>query len=269
MRLAVSNIAWDAADEAAVLPVLRRSGVTGLEVAPRKLFDDPAAATAAERATVRSRYESAGLPIVAMQALLFGRPELDVLADRPVRSRTLDYLRDVVALAGDLGAGALVFGSPRNRRRGALTAAEAWERAVDVFGRLGEHASRHGTVFCVEANPADYGCDFLTTPAEAADLVAAVGAEGFRLHLDAGGVRLSEADPVAAVAAHAAAAQHFHASDPHLAPVLSADPHRAFAAALREAGYAGWVSLEMRRPADDALAVLTAAADNLRRQYGD
>jgi sugar phosphate isomerase/epimerase len=45
------------------------------------------------------------------------------------------------------------------------------------------------------------------------------------------------------------APDHFHISEPHLAPVGHGDTdHAGFAAALRRTGYTGWCSVEMRKP---------------------
>ena len=49
----------------------------------------------------------------------------------------------------------------------------------------------------MEANPPEYGADFVTRAAEAIELVKAVNHPGFRLHLDTGCMTLAN-DPVAA-----------------------------------------------------------------------
>ena len=53
-----------------------------------------------------------GVSVVALQALLFGRPDLVLFESPERRSATLDYLEGVLRLASWLGAGPLVFGSP-------------------------------------------------------------------------------------------------------------------------------------------------------------
>jgi sugar phosphate isomerase/epimerase len=183
--------------------------------------------------------------VVALQALLFGKPGLTLFGSAAARQATLEYLRGLIGQAARLGARALVFGSPGNRKRGGLGREAAKEVAVPFFRALGEAAQAHGVCFCIEPNPKDYGCDFVTTVAEAIDLVDAVGSEGFGVHLDTGGMTLA-GETKAEVTAAVSRCRHFHVSTPYLAGVPGGGvDHAGFADALREGGYRGWVSIEM------------------------
>jgi sugar phosphate isomerase/epimerase len=103
--------------------------------------------------------------------------------------------------------------------------------------------------FCVEPNPKEYGCDFVNTVAEGIELVDAVAEEGFRLHLDTGGMTLAGEPPEASIAASAQLFRHFHISEPFLAEVESGVvPHDGWARTLRAMKYSGWVSIEMTEP---------------------
>ena len=51
--------------------------------------------------------------------------------------------------------------------RGAVSPVDALSIAVDFFSAtLGEHAAARDVTLCIEANPPEYGCDFVTTTAE-------------------------------------------------------------------------------------------------------
>jgi sugar phosphate isomerase/epimerase len=250
VRLAASNIAWPKDQDPAVGRVLAGLGVAGVEVAPTKVWPDPLAATDAEVEAYRRFWADHGIEIVAAQALLFGRPELTIFDTAETRRKTLDYLRLIVRLCSRLGARAVVFGSPRNRRVGTLPPAEARSVAVDFFGQLADVAFDANTSIVLEANPPEYGADFVTTAAEAIELVRAVDHPGLRLHLDTGCMALA-GDPIRETFdAGFGLVHHFHVSEPNLAPPGSSGrvDHAAFAAELAGRGYAGWVSLEMREP---------------------
>ena len=246
MKLAMSAIAWEPPDDHAAARILSDHGFSGVELAPTKIFARPDAATEAEIAACRSAWEKRGLRIVAMQALLFGRPDLTVFGDR--REATLAYLSDVVRLGGGLGAGALVFGSPRNRARGSLSISQAWPRAVEFFGRLGAVAAEAGTCLCIEPNPPRYGADFIVDSKEALRLVEEVASPGFGLHLDAACAQLAGEDFPARIRASAPVLRHVHISEPYLAPVHAGGTIdlSAIAAALRDVSYGGYVSIEMK-----------------------
>lgn len=240
MKLAVSHIAWEPDEEAAAAAILARHGVSAVEVAPARVGADPRA--------YRAGWEARGFRIVAMQALLFGHPELALFEDEAGRRAMAEHLKRVIALGGTLGASALVFGSPRNRRRGALEPARALDVAVGFFGDLGRHAVDHGTCLCIEPNPPDYDCDFVTTSAEGRALVEAVGSPGFALHLDGAAMAMVGEDIASAVSACAPFLRHCHLSASRLEPPcgVAGAAARDTLRALHGVGYAGHVSIEMR-----------------------
>jgi D-psicose/D-tagatose/L-ribulose 3-epimerase len=246
VKLAVSNIAWEPGEDDAIAELLRREGVGGVEIAPTKWRERPLEASSADIEAYRRAWADRGLPIVSMQSLLFGRPDLQLFGDQSTRAATLDYLRRVVDLSAKLGARALVFGSPKNRIRGALAVAEALDIACDVFRAVGEHARANDVVFCIEANPPAYGCDFITTTAEAIAVCRAVDDPAVRINADLGGMTLSREDVASTLKAAAPFIGHFHASEPNLEPLGEGAQHAVAAAALDAIDYAGWVSIEMR-----------------------
>jgi sugar phosphate isomerase/epimerase len=172
-------------------------------------------------------------------------------------------------LAAALGATRLVFGSPGNRRRGDLPVEQADEIAVGVFRALGEEAAGLGVAFCIEANPTDYGCDWLTDAVAATDFVRAVDSPGVRLHLDTACMALAGDDAAERVRRGADVLAHVHASAPALGVVGPEGPvdHAAVAAALRAVDYRGSVSVEMLPPADDLPGALRGTADFVRKTY--
>lgn len=263
MRRAVSNIGWSAAEQDAVLATLPGLGFAGVEIAPTVLWPGWDGATPAAAGALRRRLADAGLAVPALQSILFGRPELTVFG---AADGLVAHIAGVAALAGALGAGVMVFGSPRNRLRGERSPEAAMDAAVPVFRRLAAACRDAGTALGIEANPPEYGGDFLLRWTEAAELVARVGHPGVVLHLDTACTALAGDDP--ADAARRARLAHVHVSAPHLAPVDGSDgiDHAAVAAALRLAGYAGWVSVEMRR-ADDPPAAIARAAALVRAHY--
>lgn len=248
MKIAVSNIAWPVEADEAVAGALAALGVTGIEVAPTKAWPNPLDATDAAIDEYRRFWEARDIAVVAAQALLFGRPELTLFDDAATRERTFTYLSGIVRVCARLGAKALVFGSPKNRRIGNRAVADVLPEAVEFFGRLADVAASHGTCVVLEANPPEYGADFVTDAAQAADLVRSVNHPGFRLHLDSACMTMAGDNPDEVIPAAAPLLAHFHASEPRLAPLGTGGvDHARFAAQLRAGNYAGWVSIEMKQ----------------------
>lgn len=269
MKVAVSNIAWPAEQDTVVAEALAGVGVTGIEVAPTKIWPAPLEASDAHVDAYRGFWEARGISIVAAQALLFGRTDLTLFEDAATRQRTLDYLSGIARLCGRLGAMALVFGSPKNRRAGGRERTTVWQEAIDFFGRLGEVAAAEGTAVAIEANPPEYGADFLTTAAEALELVRAVDHPGCRFHLDSACMTLAGDDPAKVIPQASDLLVHFHASEPYLAPVGQGGiDHGCYAESLAAAGYGGWVSIEMRQVDPFNLLGLLRVVNHVKRCYG-
>ena len=257
-RLAVSNIAWESSETDAVVEVLHREGITGVEIAPTKWREKPFDASAADVAAYRRSWEDRGLRVVSMQALLFGRPDLQLFGDS--RDRLADYLKRVIDFAAAVGAHALVFGSPKNRVRGALSMAEAMSIATDFFRDIGAYGADRHTALCIEANPVEYGCDFVTTTAEAIALCRAVNDPAIRVNVDLGGIAMSHEDVSASIESARDVIGHYHASEPNLAEIGAASRHAEAARALRAIDYANWISIEMRASGNNVAAVERAIA---------
>lgn len=268
MRVAVSNLAWLVEDDEAAASVLRDAGISGVELALTRYFTDPVEAEVRDVVSIRSAWSARGLPIIALQSLLFARSNLR-LFDADGGAAFVAYLRHFFDLAAVLGAERLVLGSPRNRRRGHLSLEEAFARARPIFERLGAAADQRGLCLCLEPNPQEYGCDFLTTAEQVAAFVRSVGSPGVGVHLDTACVALAGEGFDDAVSSAGAWLRHVHASEPGLAPLGTTGTvdHAASGQTLRHAGYDGWVSIEMlaREQSPTALRALedvTVAAVN-------
>jgi D-psicose/D-tagatose/L-ribulose 3-epimerase len=264
--LAVSNIAWEPAEDAAVAAVLRDAGFTGVEIAPTKRWESPIEATKREIAAYRAEWEKRGLKIVALQSLLFGRPDLQLFGNPIGRKALREYMMALIEMASGLGARALVFGSPKNRKRGAMKIEEATEIAAEFFREVGAVAMSRGCVVCIEPNPPSYDCDFINTTAEAVALIETIASRGIKVQGDMGAMLSNGEDPTAALSSGWIG--HFHVSEPELAEIASVGPNETAAKALRAAKYSGWVSIEMRAaPSGSHVEAVKRAAEKVKQIY--
>ena len=269
MKLTISNIAWNPDEDEAVAGLLQRYGVNGVEIAPTKLWPQPLQASKEEVKAYARFWRQRGLQVSSMQALLYGRPDLTIFESAAKRAETLDYLTGIMRIARWLGARVLVFGSPKNRLVGDLDADTIQAIAVDFFYEAGKAAQAHDTLFCIEPNPVDYGCDFVTDSHQGRSLVAQVDHPGFGLHLDAAAMTLSGEDIENALTAALPGLRHYHISEPNLAPIgTGAVEHARFAKTLQTGGYQGWFSIEMRPPGGEVnVAGINDALQAVNRYY--
>jgi len=253
MKISISNIAWEPSEEKDVQEIMKDRHIGGVEIAPTKIWASPSEGQEDQALDYRRFWEDQGIRIVALQALLYGRPELTIFEDPQVREETLRYLERIIRLASWLGAKALVFGSPKNRKAGHLEPGQAWDLALDFFCRLGKTALEYGTVFCIEPNAQFYDCDFIRTSREGLALVEAVNHPGFGLHLDSGIMHLNGEEVEQVLEDCRGRLTHFHVSEPYLGVIGGGGgvDHARLAVQLGKIGYQGWVSIEMRNGWED------------------
>jgi len=219
MRLAISNIAWDVSEDEEVAQLLHRYSIDAIDVAPGKYFPDPVNASDEGITRVRAWWAERGIEITGMQALLFGTKGLNVFGPEAVQDAMLGHLAAVCRIGSGLGATRVVFGSPKNRDRSGLSDQEAMDVAVSFFRRLGGIAESYGVVICLEPNPTCYGANFMTTSAEAAQVVEEVDHPAVRMQLDAGALTINDEDAGTVLKHYAKIIAHVHASEPDLLPL--------------------------------------------------
>lgn len=219
MRLAISNIAWDVAEDRAVAKLLKTLAIDAIDVAPGKYFPDPIHATDEDIANVKQWWANHGITIIGMQALLFGTTGLTLFGDSKCQQAMLAHLRAVCRIGAGLGATRLVFGSPKNRDRCGLSDNETQEQAVGFFRRLGDMARDQGVVICLEPIPSRYGANFMTTCEETSQVVGAVDHDNIRMQFDTGALTINGESADAVLEQKANLIGHVHASEPDLLPL--------------------------------------------------
>lgn len=251
----MSNIAWAPEERLAAYECLAAAGLTGLEIAPRLFFhaaEDPFRPDPVSARTALAEIAAAGLALVSMQSLLFGVAGARLFGPPEARAAFRAGMIRAIDLAERFAIPNLVFGAPTQRRVPEGLAREAaLAEAAALFAELGARAAAAGTHLAIEANPAAYGTNFLTSLAEAEAFVALVDHPAVMLNLDLGEMHMngSLATLPQRLPRLAARLGHVHVSEPELAPAP------ADAAALAEvlrglaaAGYGAAVSIEMKRP---------------------
>ena len=241
-------------------------GYAGVEIAPFTLSDAPADLSRTDRQALRVNAAAAGLEVVGLHWLLAKTTGFHLTAADPaVRDATANRLTELADLCADLGGDVLVLGSPQQRNRGEMSAEDATDHAAAVLAAVAPRLEERGVTLALEPlAPAE--TDFLNTCAEAVALADRVGSQRVRLHQDVKALAGGEADPPAAVIRRfAAQTAHFHANDPNLlGPGMGEVDFAPILRALRETGYAGWVSVEVFADGPGPVETARLSLENLR-----
>lgn len=267
MKLSVSNIAWNNDDLEEHLSLLHDLGCSGVELAPSCIWPEPILASTQERRNLREKIERNGLELVGFHALLFTRPDLQLFASRESRLATIEYLSRLAELCADLKGGVLILGSPGNRVLHGHCYEECLQWAADAFLSLAQDCANSGVTLCIEPL-APNETEFIMSAREGAELVERVSHPNFKLHLDAKALIGTGEDLGRILAQHGQLLRHFHVGDPGLAPPGSTGAdHAPFGRALRNIGYQGYVSIEMRRGEGDSREIVRKSVAYVMKNY--
>ena len=248
-KLALSNIAWTPSEDVEVYALMRQYGFSGLEIAPSRIWEQPMEQSNSSVQGFKQHIENSNLQIVAFQSLLFGHPEMTLFQNETARAKTMEYLKKNITLAKELGATALVFGSPKNRIIGNIPKITAHTIAHDFFQELGMFATEHSVTLCIEANPMIYGGDFICTTQEAIRFARSLNNPGIKINIDLGTITANSEDLETTLHEALPYAGHFHISEPYLEPIATDEKrHKNIASILNQCGYSKTVSIEMKAP---------------------
>jgi sugar phosphate isomerase/epimerase len=247
MRYAICNETFEGWDHPRVCGRVAELGYAGLEITPFTLAPRITDVPAARRTELRRDAEKAGVQIIGLHWLLAKTEGFHLTSpDASVRMRTGEYFADLARACADLGGTLLVLGSPLQRKiPDGHTREQAEDFAVDTLRHCLPALEQTGTLLCLEPlGPAE--TDFMNTAAEGVNLIHRLAHPNVKLHLDVKAMS-SEADPIPDIirrnTTHTA---HFHANDPNRrGPGFGETDFKPIFKALKDTGYAGWVSVEV------------------------
>lgn len=260
MCLSISNIAWDVSEDEHIAVVLNEHDVRLIDVAPTKYFPDLTEASDIQVLSVKRWWADRGIEIYGMQSLLFGTAGLNMFGPTEVRNRMLAHLQLVAKIASKLGVRRLVFGSPKNRDRSALSDDVCEERAVSFFQALGTVGADHGVTFCLEPNPERYNSNFMTHSEDTARIVRLVDHEHIRMQFDTGAMLINRESSADVLASHGDLIGHIHLSEPGLVTLGSVESKHSIIAATLGALRADDVYAIEMLPTDDISQVEAVGA---------
>jgi sugar phosphate isomerase/epimerase len=254
---------WNLAD---TLAYVARLGYAGLEVAPFTIANSVTDISAIERQLIRetaerNQIEIAGIHwvLVKPEGLYINHPDADI------RERTARYFCDLVDFCADLGGRVMVVGSPKQRNvMAGVSLEQARDWALATFKDAVVQAEQRSITICFEPlAPAE--TNFINTAAEALQFVNQLRSPNFKIILDVKAM-CSETKPIPQIIheswPHFA---HFHANDRNLkGPGFGDVDFNPIAAALREVGYQGFVSVEVFNFDEGPQAIATKSLEYLR-----
>jgi sugar phosphate isomerase/epimerase len=246
-RLAICNETFGEWPLEKALALAAECGYQGVEIAPFTIAENVNDITPKRRREIRGLAEENGLEVVGLHWLLAKTKGLHLTSpDDAVRRKTREYLAALTRFCADLGGRVLVFGSPKQRDLlPGVTRQQALGHAAEVFRSLAQVLERSGVVLALEPL-APKTTTFLTTSAEAVELMKLVDSPTCRLHLDCLAMSTEPTPIPELIERNRASVVHFHANDPNQqGPGFGKLDFVPIFQALRRIDYSGWVSVEV------------------------
>ncbi|MEX0794753.1 MAG: sugar phosphate isomerase/epimerase family protein [Pirellulaceae bacterium] len=225
----------------------KNAGYDAIEIAPFTLAETAYDVPPERRAEIRQMAEDTGLTVVGLHWLLAKTEGFYLTTpDMDVRQKTSQYFEELARLCSDLGGNLMVLGSPAQRNLlPGVSEKQAMEFAADCIKGAMPTLEKLGITLALEPlGPAEG--DFLLTAEKGQELMGMINSPNCQIHLDVKAMS-SEKKPIPDIirdtATHIA---HFHANDPNKkGPGMGDVDFVPIFAALKEAQYDGWISVEV------------------------
>src|SRR6266516_156174 len=248
---------------------VRKAGYDAIEIAPFTIADRVTDVSPQARQKICDAAARAGIAISGIHWVLVQAGGMHLNhPDGGVRDRTAAYLCELVDFCADLGGKFIVVGSPKQREvlRG-VAPEQAWAWAAATFRDPVRQAGRREVTICFEPL-APTETNFINTAEEAIRFVRQHDSPSFKIILDVKAM-CSESKPIPQIIRqswpHFA---YFHANDRNLkGPGFGDVDFKPIAAALKEVGYDGMVSVEVFKFDEGPEAIATRSIEYLKSVF--
>jgi sugar phosphate isomerase/epimerase len=269
MRFAICNEIFQGWSLDATLAYAAKAGYDAVELAPFTLARWVTDVPTGERQRIREMAMRQGIRLSGIHWVLAQTEGLHLNhPDAGVRQRTAAYLGQLVDFCADVGGRFMVVGSPKQRTiLEGVAPSQAWDWAAATFCEAVKRAEDRSVTICFEPlAPAE--TNFINTAADAVRFTREINSPAMKIILDVKAM-CSESKPIPQLIReswpHFA---YFHANDRNLkGPGFGDVDFRPIAAALKQVGYAGYVSVEVFNFEEGPEAIATRSLQYLRETF--
>jgi sugar phosphate isomerase/epimerase len=269
IKFGICNEIFDGWDMKESMAFAKKAGYDAIEIAPFTINNDVTQISAEKRKEVRDAAAEVGIEISGIHWVLVKTEGMHLtIDDETVRQKTSDYLVELVNFCHDLGGTRIVVGSPyqRNLEEG-VTFEQGWERATEAFKASVKRAEETGIVVCFEPL-APSETNFINTAAQGIEFVEQFKSDAFKIIIDCKAMCSEEISIPEIIRASHPHFAYFHANDENLkGPGFGDVDFKPIAAALKEVGYDGYVSVEVFKFEEGAEAIATQSIDYLKKCF--
>ncbi len=241
MKISISNIAWDKANDEQMYEYISKSKLQGIEIAPTRILEENPYDKIQKAIDFETKMKKQfGLEISSMQSIWYGK-QGNIFQEEA--RQLLIYTKKAIDFASNVHCNNLVFGCPKNRN---IPENQREEDVLYFFKELGDYAARKGTILAIEPNPTIYGTNFINTTNQAFDFVKKIQSDGLKVNVDFGTI-LQNQEELNIIFDNMNLVNHIHISEPNLVKIEKREEHKRLAEYLKSIDYQRYVSIEMKK----------------------
>ncbi len=247
----------------------KQVGYDAVEIAPFTLAKYVTDIPAAERTRIRELAARTGIAISGIHWVLVQAEGMYVThPDKAVRDKTARYFTELVDFCGDLGGRSIVVGSPKQRNlMDGVSFEQGWQWATAAFRDAVKRAEERGVTICFEPL-APSETNFINTAADGIRFAQQFRSPAMSVILDVKAM-CSMGKPIPQIIRESKGQfAYFHANDANLkGPGFGEIDYRPIAAALKEVGYDGTVSVEVFNFDEGPEVIATQSLEYLKKTF--
>jgi len=265
MRFSICNELFEHWEFKEILRFISDIGYHAVEIAPFTLCNSVVELGRERRKGIREEMNSFGIRCSALHWLLVKPEGLHISHPDPnVRSKTAEYLRELISFADDIDCRTMVFGSPRQRDIRGMEKSQGWKLAQETFGACVRTLEERDVTIGLEPLRHDM-TNFINRAEEAALFIKAMGCDHIKLALDVYAMTGEEESPADAIRNNSEILVHFHANDDNeRGPGTGGADYQRIKTALEDIGYAGYLSVEVFKFDPDPRTIAQGSLDFLK-----
>ncbi len=243
-------------------------GFDGIEIAPFTIAQYVTEIPQAKRQEIANLAERTGLEIAAIHWVLAKTEGFHVThPDRAIRQRTIEYLCELVRFGVDIGARAMVVGSPLQRAvLDDVSYAEAWQWFSEAMAAAGQAGADADFKVCIEPLAPATDNNFILKTFEAVKMAREIGMPNVGVIIDTYSGTKTEEDLPGAIRHAADLLFHYHCNDINKrAPGFGRVDFVPIFRALLDIDFKGFCSIEVFDFSIDAREHAGKGLEHLRR----
>ena len=269
MKFAICNEIFKGWNLEDTMAFVSKAGYTAIEIAPFTIANYVTDISREQRHKIRDAARRIGLEISGIHWVLVQAEGMFLVhSDPDVRKKSSRYFCELVDFCADIGGHIIVVGSPKQRNiPDGATKDQALAWAREIISASVMRAMDRGLTICIEPlSPAE--TNFINTAEEAVRFIKTFRSPSLKIILDVKAMS-SESKPIPQIIReswpHFA---YFHANDKNLkGPGFGEVDFKPIAAALKEEGYDGYVSVEVFNFDEGPEAIATGSIEYLKKVF--